>query len=122
MFSNQVSHMPSAAKNWQPTRPVEFNFHVDARAPERSKFNSDVQTRLELTRKESEKEQEKQRAAESEEVMRLRKSMVFKARPITVFKPEKNGQSRLRSGAVRVTKPQSPVFQTRTRSMVRSMR
>ena len=109
-----------AARNWQPTRPVEFNFRVDSRAPERSRFNAAVQTRQELARREREAEEERKMEAEHEEVARMRKSLVFRARPAAESASARGGaQSRLRSGAVRV----APVFQTRTtRSMVRSMR
>ena len=104
----------------EPTKAVDVVLRTAARAPDRERFDEESQMKRD-ERAQARRDAMKMREEEEEkEVARLRKSLVFNAKPMPSYASE--SKPHLRSAAVRVTVPMSPVFTTRTRSMARAMR
>ena len=122
MFSSFKA--PDVPKS-RPTEIAPFVFKTQSRAPLRSDFKKSVLTRNQEREAIQEKERIEKEERDKLELAEWRKSLYIKANPIPAVNADGASSTEkktriMKAGPQRV--PQSPVFHTRTRAMLKAMR
>jgi len=98
------------------TQITDFTLNSEDRAVRRRTFDCKIQTKLQLQEEENVKLEEQRKIEEAENIKQIRKSMEFKARPMSISKP-----FIVTASTIPQTIPQSPILFTKRRKLGRDL-